>query len=133
MALSSKIIDKIQLSIKNIHIRYEDSKNFREPLALGITLEMLDIETTNEFWKTQFIDRTNNANKFKPLQKIISLNNFGFYCNPKDLFSNQISQIKDIEQQILRFSELFTVDSDISDLYKNSYVSRPISSLTMLK
>ena len=73
MSLTSKVIDNIQLSIQNIHIRYEDSFNFRDPLSLGLTMEKLDIETTNEFWQSEFIDRTNKANKFKPLQKIISL------------------------------------------------------------
>jgi hypothetical protein len=30
-------------------------------------MEKLDIETTNEFWKSEFIDRTNQDNKYKPL------------------------------------------------------------------
>jgi hypothetical protein len=96
-------------------------------------MEKLDIETTNEFWQSEFIDRTNNANKFKPLQKIISLSNIGFYCNPKDTMGQLISQIENLEEQSKRFSELFTPEQDISELYKNSYISRPISSLTKLK
>lgn len=87
MNLTSKVVDNIQLSIQNIHVRFEDSKNYSEPLSLGLTMEKLDIETTNEFWESEFIDRTRQDNKNKPLQKIINLSKLGFYCNPKDLRS----------------------------------------------
>jgi vacuolar protein sorting-associated protein 13A/C len=84
MNLTSKIIDNIQISIKNIHVRYEDPKSFAKPLSLGLTMERLEIETTNEMWERQFFDRTNPENKLKPLFKIIDLKNIGLYCNPKD-------------------------------------------------
>jgi len=67
MNLTSKVIDNIQISIKNIHVRYEDSANFSQPLSLGLTMEKLDIETTNENWESEFIDRTINENKDKPM------------------------------------------------------------------
>jgi len=47
-------------------------------------MEKLEIETTNEKWEREFFDRTNPANKFKPLQKLINLCNLGFYCDPRD-------------------------------------------------
>ena len=67
MNLTSKVIDNIQISIKNIHIRYEDSANLAQPLSLGLTMEKLDIETTNEKWESEFIDRTLPENKYKPM------------------------------------------------------------------
>lgn len=133
MNLTSKVVDNIQLSIQNIHLRFEDSKNYSEPLSLGLTLEKLDIETTNEFWQSEFIDRTRQDNKYKPLQKIINLSKLGFYCNPKDLVNRQVGQIGDKEEQFAKFEELFPIGSELSELYKNSYVTRPISSLTKLK
>lgn len=60
-------------------------------------MEKLEIETTNENWQSDFFDRTNAANKNKPLQKKINLSNIGFYCNPKDSAERQISKIKDPE------------------------------------
>lgn len=58
---------------------------------MGLTLEQLDIDTTNEDWEAEFIDRTLAENKLKPLQKIINLKKFGFYCNPKDSMTRMIS------------------------------------------
>ena len=133
MNLTSKVVDNIQLSIQNIHLRFEDSKNYSEPLSLGLTMEKLDIETTNEFWESEFIDRTRQDNQNKPLQKIINLSKLGCYCNPKDLRSRQVSQIADKEEQHAKFEELFPIGSELSEQYKNSYVTRPISSLTKLK
>ena len=111
MNLTSKVVDNIQVSIKNIHIRYEDSVGLSQPLSLGITMEKLDIETTNENWESQFIDRTINENNFKPMMKIINLSNFGFYCDPKDSHSRQISMIDDTIEQLQKFDELFPLDS----------------------
>jgi hypothetical protein len=34
---------------------------------MGLTLEQLDIDTTNEDWEAEFIDRTLAENKLKPL------------------------------------------------------------------
>ena len=39
----------------------------------------------------------------------------------------------DKEEQLSTFEELFPINSELSELYKNSYVTRPISSLTKLK
>lgn len=111
MNLTSKVVDNIQVSIKNIHIRYEDSVNLTKPLSLGLTMEKLDIETTNENWENQFIDRTISENKSKPMQKIISLSHCGIYCDPKDSVGRQVSNITDKKDQLLKFDELFPVDS----------------------
>ena len=82
--LTTKVIDNLQVSISNIHIRYEDTNFFDRPLSMGITLERLSINTTNENWESQFIDRTLQRNKDLPLNKFFDLRNIGFYCNPKD-------------------------------------------------
>jgi vacuolar protein sorting-associated protein 13A/C len=39
MNLTTKIVDNIQISIKNLHIRYEDCQNFGKPFSMGLTLE----------------------------------------------------------------------------------------------
>ncbi len=133
MNLTSKIVDNIQVSIKNIHIRYEDSMNFQEPLSLGLTMEKLEIETTNEQWEPEFIDRTHQENKKKPLLKMINLSNIGFYCSPKDCVSRQICKIEDKDKQFEKFEELFPLDCDISPMYEQAYMSKPVSSTTKLK
>ena len=49
--ITKRIIDNIQINIKNIHIRFEDIKDF----SFGITLDELQIFTTNKDWKKEFI------------------------------------------------------------------------------
>ena len=39
MNLTTKIVDNIQISIKNLHVRYEDALNFGKPFSMGLTLE----------------------------------------------------------------------------------------------
>ena len=77
--LSSKIIDNIQIDIKNIHIRLEDHTTSGEPWSLGITLKELKLYTCNSDWKKTYIDRTLKDNKGLPLFKLLNLSNFAFY------------------------------------------------------
>ena len=48
--LNSKIIDNIQIDIKNIHIRLEDHTTSSEPLSLGHTHKELKLHTCNKDW-----------------------------------------------------------------------------------
>lgn len=44
-----KIMDNIQLTIKNIHLRYEDSISIKDnPHSFGYTYQELSIKTTNQ-------------------------------------------------------------------------------------
>jgi hypothetical protein len=46
-------------------------------LYLGVTLDKLDIFTTNEHWHPFFIDRTNPDLKNAPMHKLLKLSNLG--------------------------------------------------------
>ncbi|KAK6541287.1 hypothetical protein TWF694_008645 [Orbilia ellipsospora] len=55
-SLVTKIVDNLQVTIKNIHIRYEDSISTPgHPFALGFTLEEFSAISTNENWQPIFI------------------------------------------------------------------------------
>jgi len=123
----TKIVDNIQVQIKNIHIRYEDTMFFKQPLSMGITLERLSIKTTNEEWVPEFIDRTLPANKHKPLQKHLDLRNVGFYCNPQDDLSQMVSLVEDPIQRQEKFASFFGEDEQFSAPYDSCYILRPIS------
>ena len=80
-----KIVDNIQITVKNIHIRFEDS--ISKKYAFGVTLQELLIQTVNKEGKPEFIDRTDQKFKNIPLRKKLLLSNFGIYWNEKtDLF-----------------------------------------------
>ncbi|KAJ1960237.1 Vacuolar protein sorting-associated protein 13, partial [Dispira parvispora] len=70
MQLVTKIVDNLQISIHNIHIRYEDDLSNPEHLfAAGITLSELSAVSTDEFWRVQFIDQ--------PMQSVFKLLRMG--------------------------------------------------------
>ncbi len=70
-----KIIDNLQLSIKNLHVRWEDqqqeqihplnnkNKQKKTLFSWGITLSEIKMVTTNAEWEKGYIDRTQEQNK----------------------------------------------------------------------
>ncbi|PRT56259.1 Vacuolar protein sorting-associated protein 13 [Wickerhamiella sorbophila] len=55
-SLVTKVIDNLQITIKNIHLRYEDSETVpSHPFATGITLAELSAVSTNKDWVPEFI------------------------------------------------------------------------------
>lgn len=69
--LGSKIVDNIQIHIKNIHVRFEDSLNYSSNYSMGFTLKELSCFTCNEDWEEHYIDRTLSENKKLPLFKLL--------------------------------------------------------------
>jgi hypothetical protein len=83
--LVTKIIDNVQVSIKNIHIRFECSLNPKTHFNFGVTLDGLTIFTTDERGVKQFLDRSKKENEGKPMHKRLFLNDFSFYWNDKEM------------------------------------------------
>ncbi|KAI5810307.1 hypothetical protein DFH27DRAFT_185031 [Peziza echinospora] len=55
-SLTTKIIDNVQVTVKNIHIRYEDAISTPgHPFALGLTLEEFSAISTNSNWEPAFV------------------------------------------------------------------------------
>jgi len=80
--LSMKVLDNLQLTIKNIHFRFEDdNSNF----SFGVTLDEIIVITTDDAWNKCFIDRTEEKNKEKPMNKLLRLKNLGIYWNSKEV------------------------------------------------
>ncbi|KAF4635598.1 hypothetical protein G7Y89_g2500 [Cudoniella acicularis] len=68
-SLVTKIVDNLQVTIKNIHVRYEDSISAPgHPFALGLTLEEFSAVSTDGEWKPTFIqDSTGITHKLATL------------------------------------------------------------------
>ena len=68
-SLVTKIVDNLQVTVKNIHIRYEDSISAPgHPFALGLTLEEFSAVSTDGEWKPTFIqDSSDTTNKLATL------------------------------------------------------------------
>ncbi|GIY87393.1 vacuolar protein sorting-associated protein 13 [Caerostris extrusa] len=54
--LATTIVNNVQVSLQNVHIRYEDSVSTNGPLACGLVLQNLTAVTTNSKWKATQID-----------------------------------------------------------------------------
>ncbi|KAF4595031.1 vacuolar protein sorting-associated protein vps13 [Ophiocordyceps camponoti-floridani] len=58
-SLVTKIVDNLQITVKKIHIRYEDSISAPgHPFALGLTLEEFSAVSTDGDWKPTFIQNS---------------------------------------------------------------------------
>ncbi|XP_026749061.2 intermembrane lipid transfer protein VPS13A-like isoform X2 [Galleria mellonella] len=89
--LFTAIVNNIQIYIRNIHVRYEDSISSKDgPLACGLCLQSLSIETSNSKWKPSVTPA--NATTVYQMMKIESLS---VYWNPTAtaLDDNEIAHI----------------------------------------
>ncbi|CAK7229600.1 Vacuolar protein sorting-associated protein 13 [Sporothrix bragantina] len=76
-SLVTKIVDNLQITVKNIHIRYEDSISAPgHPFALGVTLEEFSAVSTDEGWRPAFIQAVH-----KSTNKLVTLGALAVYWN----------------------------------------------------
>ena len=82
-SLTTAIVDNLQVSIKSIHIRYEDSISAPgHPFALGLTLKEFSAVSTDKDWRPSFIQSTSGTTN-----KLIVLGALAIYWNTDaDLF-----------------------------------------------
>lgn len=75
---AAKIADNLEITITNIHIRYEDSQTIQGAVfSTGITLDTLSLSTTDEFWNEMFVSRS-AQHAIHKLGKVVNL---GVYWN----------------------------------------------------
>ncbi|PYH34659.1 membrane morphogenesis protein VPS13 [Aspergillus neoniger CBS 115656] len=61
-SLVTAVVDNLQISIKNVHFRYEDSISSPDhPFALGVTLKELSAVSTDSEWNPTFIQSTSGT------------------------------------------------------------------------
>lgn len=76
-SLTTAIIDNLQVSIKRIHIRYEDSMSAPgHPFALGLTLQEFSAVSTDKDWVPSMIQSSSGTTN-----KLVRLGALAFYWN----------------------------------------------------
>ncbi|KAI9806146.1 MAG: hypothetical protein M1833_004553 [Piccolia ochrophora] len=76
-SLTTKIVDNLQVTIQNIHIRYEDSISAPgHPFALGFTLEKFSATSTDGAWNPTFIQTSTGV-----AHKLATLDALALYWN----------------------------------------------------
>jgi vacuolar protein sorting-associated protein 13A/C len=124
-SLVTAIVDNVQVSIKNIHIRYEDSiSDPGHPFALGITLESFDAVSTDENWKPTFIQSTSSTT-----HKLASLKSLAVYwdTDAKLLGTGKGSQEGVDHDEFLEKFKSLIVKGDSQAIEEHQFILKPVT------
>ncbi|XP_065179589.1 intermembrane lipid transfer protein VPS13C-like [Sycon ciliatum] len=121
--LAMQIIRNVQVSITDIHIRYEDTITVPgKLLAYGVTLERLTVQTTNAEWKPMFMKQ--ESSKF---WKLVELSCLSVYC---DVNAPSLLKLTPQEWQ-KQFAAL--IPRELDDVHpRHEYLVNPISATAKL-
>ncbi|ORY77300.1 vacuolar protein sorting-associated protein vps13 [Protomyces lactucae-debilis] len=115
-SLTTKIIDNLQITIRNIHIRYEDSLSSPgNPFSVGLTLAEFSALSTDSDWQPAFVQGSD-----KLTYKLAKLSSLAVYWNTD---AESIAG-KDTIDMIRTFDQLISKQDDIAD---HQYVLRPVN------
>ena len=86
-SLTEKIVDNLEVSIRKVHIRFEDSISVPgKVFAAGITLDSFRLMTTNSMWKEAFISRQDTQ---EAIHKLAVMRSFAVYwCTDSQSFAD---------------------------------------------
>lgn len=129
-SLVTAIVDNVQVSVKNIHIRYEDSiSDPGHPFASGITLEEFSAVSTDENWKPTFIQSSSSST-----HKIATLGSLAVYwdTDAKLLGTGKGSDV-DLEDQgfthetFVETLKGMIVRGDSPSVSEHQFILKPVS------
>jgi vacuolar protein sorting-associated protein 13A/C len=76
--LLKRIVNNLQFSISNIHVRLEDKETSERPFSVGFSIQELSAYSANEEWKEAFI-----SGDMRVVHKILKLASCSMYWNTK--------------------------------------------------
>ncbi|KAF9431274.1 hypothetical protein BGZ94_003589 [Podila epigama] len=121
--LITKVVDNLQVSINNIHVRYEDKlSDPNHPFSAGLTLSQLSAVSTDGEWVPTFIhDETNT------IHKLATLDSLALYWNTD---SRSLAG-KGKDDALKAFVELIAKAEHIPD--EHQYILKPVSGTGKIK
>ena len=115
-SLVSRVIDNLQITVRNIHIRYEDKLSVPgHPFAAGFTLSGFTAHSTDEFWNPTYL--VNNA---KGVHKLATLSSMAVYF---DTDAPSIAGLQP-EESAKKFKELIATKENEP---AHQFVLKPVS------
>ncbi|KAI8093752.1 uncharacterized protein BX664DRAFT_113663 [Halteromyces radiatus] len=121
--LVAKIMNNLQLSVTNIHVRYEDNMSVPgHRFATGITLSELSAITTDENWMPKTIEDLVNV-----IHKLATLESLSIYWNTD---ARSLGQLNEQESK-KEFQQLIATKSFIPD--EHQYILKPVSGTGRIK
>ena len=124
-SLTTAIVDNLQVTIKKIHVRYEDTIAAPgHPFALGLTLKELSAVSTDGDWRPSFIQSTSGTT-----HKLAALGELAFYWNTDaSLFgTGKGSQVGAEAQKTDRSDLLENFRKAIEDGKNQQYMLKPVT------
>ncbi|KAJ9257565.1 hypothetical protein DTO212C5_8850 [Paecilomyces variotii] len=124
-SLITAVVDNLQVSIKNVHFRYEDSiASPGHPFAAGVTLKELSAVSTDGNWVPTFIQSTSGTT-----HKLAVLGALAVYWNTDaELFGTGRGSDIGAEAQGLTHEELIEkLKATVDGGDKGQYMLRPVS------
>ncbi|KAF2858296.1 hypothetical protein K470DRAFT_221567 [Piedraia hortae CBS 480.64] len=125
-ALTTTVIDNVQIQVKNVHIRYEDAiSDPNHPFAAGLTLRELSAVSTDEGWRPTWIQSTSDTT-----HKLATLGSLGLYWDTDaKLFGQgtgeQVTGSDD--QELLEKFRNLIVQGDNPAVKDHQYILKPVS------
>ncbi|KAG6037900.1 hypothetical protein E4U41_004657 [Claviceps citrina] len=127
-SLVTKVVDNLQVTVKNIHIRYEDSISAPgHPFALGLTLEEFSAISTDGQWNPTFIQDSDATT-----HKLATLGALSVYWNTDaDLFgagrevSSSLQEVLSHDDMVEKFKSMLGENSAIDA--DHQYILRPVN------
>lgn len=128
-ALTTTIIDNVQIQVKNVHIRYEDAiSDPGHPFAAGLTLQELSAVSTDENWKPTWIQGTSSTT-----HKLATLGSLAVYWDTDTKLLGTGTGQQDAKEQGLdhkdimdKFRELI-IKSDDETVNDHQFILKPVS------
>lgn len=115
-SLFTRIIDNVQVTVRNIHIRYEDALSCPErPFSIGVTLAELSAVSTDANWEPTFVH-----NSALGIHKLARLDSLGIYWNTGSDFLDATSP-EELQEKL----NLLIASKDY--IPEHQYVLNPVS------
>lgn len=116
-SLVTKIIDNLQITINNIHIRYEDNSSVPgHEFSIGISLKEISAVSTNENWEPSFLTDTKVIT-----HKLATLGSLSLYWNTDSKSTRDFSH----EELIEYMKKAAESDPTLTNSFQ--YILRPVS------
>lgn len=124
-SLVTAIVDNLQVSVKNVHVRYEDSiATSGHPFAAGLTIKEMSAVSTDSDWKPTFIQSTSGNT-----HKLAVLDSFAVYWNTDtELFGSGRGDEVGADEQGFDHEDLMNQLREAITAGENSqYMLKPVS------
>ena len=109
-SLVNKIVDNLQITIRNIHVRFED-RSTGIPLSIGLSLEELSALSTDSDWNPCFIEESTGVTR-----KLTTLKSLSMYWNTNSESARESDDLLD-----------FMAKATSTTIKEFQYILRPVS------